>query len=99
MGVRCDRCMMAFKEGALRFEARLRLCGDTGGSVSAADAHASEGSLKRALQAAESLSDGELMESVVEELKFTLCPMCRDSVRADPAGAATMRVSGPRTPQ
>lgn len=94
--------MRELAEGALRFSVRMRITGDHGGSLdeeSAREARRSGSSadvLQDALRACEGLSENELMETVVEEFTFTVCPACRAAVRADPAGASTSRPAARR---
>ncbi|MEW5851596.1 MAG: hypothetical protein AB2A00_22590 [Myxococcota bacterium] len=101
MPARCDRCQAELPEGALRYQARLRLCGDTGGVVKdpPGGAQAGRQQLDAALREAERLTEAELMEAVMEEFCFVLCPECRDALRTDPAGAANMRVGRVRLRQ
>jgi hypothetical protein len=94
----CDRCQKALPQGALRFAARLRLTGDTGG-ITQEEVSQSQPLLEDALKAAENLSEGELLETVVEEFHFTLCPACRAQLRSDPAGASTTRRAAGRAVQ
>lgn len=83
----CDRCRATLPDGTLRFQARLRLTGELGALPPPGDPAAGPGELMAALAAAEKLSEAELMEAVVEEFVFTLCPGCRADLRGDPAGA------------
>lgn len=99
----CDRCHLALEPGALRFDASLKLCGSTGGALDPAAARAlhtpGTSALEEALRQAEQFTEAELMETVVEEFRFTLCPACRNVLRADPASAATMRQPASGGPQ
>ena len=84
--------------GALRFEARLRLTGEMDVEVPPTEKPTAE-ALEAALEAASQLSEEELLEDVVEEFTFTLCPACRARLRADPMGASTVRSAPGRAPQ
>ena len=95
---KCDRCQKPLTQGELRFVARLRLTGETGG-VTEAEALQPQRALEQALAAAENLSEEELLENVVEEFTFTLCPACRTRLRLDPAGASTARPAAGRLVQ
>jgi len=84
--------MQELAEGALRYSVSMRVMGGTGDALDAASLRgAPEDALTEALRACEALSEPELMESVVEEFRFTLCPGCRSQTRADPANASTVR--------
>jgi hypothetical protein len=84
----------------VRYEARLCLHGSTGGGVTEAEARGvSASGLQEMVEALATLSERELMEGVAEEFRFVLCGPCRGRVRADPAGASTVRPAWTRLPQ
>lgn len=92
---RCNRCQTILEDGTLRFVARLRLCGDYGALPDPeTQAGPTADVLQAALDAAANTPESQLMETVVEEFSFVVCPSCRARLRQDPAGAAT--VPGPR---